>query len=307
VMAAVIMANAFTYFLYGVAKAAQPVVCVYFGERNHPAVRDVMRDAVAWAVVLGGTVSVLFAVYPEVPVQLAGVESPELFARSVQAVRIVACSYVAVGVSALFVSYYLFIGRTRVSMLLAALQGAVCPVLGCFFGVAYGGERAFWIGYAFATPAALALVTLFLVFRREGRSLPFLLSRARDARLFTWQIAHLTDDEACRVAQDVRQTLKSNGAEPRQVIRAAMMVEDTLVQVKASNLKQSVDAEVTLDMNEGVQITFRDGGVLTEAATGGFALSQDDVRQKVLSSLGRSLAGSRALVTTGFNRNAIKL
>jgi len=304
VMAAVITANGLMYFFYGVSKAVQPIVGVYLGEKNAPAVRMVMRDAVRWAVLLGGALSVAIFACPVVPVVLVGIASPAIAENALSAVRIVSISFVFFSISALFTSYWLFIGKSRLSIALVTLQELVCPMVGCALGMVLAGQPGFWTGYMLASPTALALVFGYLALTRMRGDMPFLLAHERDARIFTWDVPALNESEACRIAQEVLATLKRMNADPRQLVRAAMIVEDTLVEACSRNCGRTIDAEVTLDLNDGIRLLFRDGGVVGDnvpafSADGGFRMGM----------LGKLQASSEthALVTTGFHRHVINL
>jgi len=304
IVSAVIAANGLMYFFYGVSKAAQPIVAVYLGERNSPAVRCVMRDAVRWSVGLGLALALSVFAFPELPVRLVGIRSPAVFPGACLAVRIVSLSFVFFSVSSLFTSYWLFIGRSWVSVVLVVLQEFVYPAVGCLVGVAMGGLMGFWTGYALAAPLALTTIFGALVLKYGRARFPFLLERSRDAKIFSWEIAALDDGEACRIAREVQETLVRETVDKRYQVRAAMIVEDTLVGIRERNHSRSVDAEVVIDLNEGVRLCFRDGG----AAKVGLDDSpwDDGFRSLMLERL-RSAGVNHVLVTTGYNRRVIEL
>ena len=298
VMAVISMSNNFMMFLFGIPNAAQPLVGVSFGEKNYGAVRAVMKDAVAVAVLFGCALTAALVEFPWFPGWVIGVETPELVQLSSTAVRITACSYVFTGIGTLILTYYLFIRRQGPSMALTALQEAVFPVLGCVVGLGCFGFTGFWTGYALAPALAMAVFFGSLFVCRRGRFDPFLLPEA-DARLTDWNVI-VNDRTACEVAQGVHAKLEEIGAGMKTVVRADMLVEDTLMTVKERNPGRKVRAEVTLDCRDGVKLVFRDDGVIVEAFTdsgGG-----DWFRAQTLGAVVNTAVGRNNATTCGYNR-----
>ena len=133
---------------------------------------------------------------------------------------------------------------------------------------------------------------------RRGRFDPFLLPEA-DARLTDWNVV-VNDRTACEVAQGVHAKLEEFGAGMKVVVRADMLVEDTLMTVKERNSGRKVRAEVTLDCRDGVKLVFRDDGVIVEAFTdsgGG-----DWFRAQTLGAVVNTAVGRNNATTCGYNR-----
>ena len=298
VMAVISMSNNFMMFLYGIPNAAQPLVGVSFGERNYASVRTVMKDAVLVAALFGGVLSAALAAVPWFPGWVIGVETPELVRLSATAVRIASCSYVFTGIGTLILTYYLFIRRRKPSMALTVLQEAVFPVLGCVVGLRIFGFVGFWAGYALAPFLSMVVFFSVLILRMRGRFDPLLLPEA-DARLTDWNVT-VSDRTACEVAQGIHARLEALGMSMKTVVRADMLVEDTLMTVKERNSGRRVRAEVTLDCREGVKLVFRDDGVIVEAFTdsgGG-----DWFRAQTLGAVVNTAVGRNNATTCGYNR-----
>lgn len=298
VLAVLSVSNNLMLFLFGIPNAAQPVVGVCWQEGDVAGVKRVMRDAVRVSVILGACLSVALFAFPWVPAWIIGVDDPGLLRTSTETVRIVSGSYVFFGIGTLFFTYYLFIGRRGASMALATLQELVFPVLGVTVGAWVGGAIGFWTGYALAPVLAMAVLFGALFVCRRGRFDPFLLPEA-DARLTDWNVV-VSDRTACEVAQGVHAKLEEIGAGMKTVVRADMLVEDTLMTVKERNSGRKVRAEVTLDCRDGVKLVFRDDGVIVEAFTdsgGG-----DWFRAQTLGAVVNTAVGRNNATTCGYNR-----
>lgn len=85
-----------------IGNAAQPIVTVYFGEGNYPAIRRVMHAAMRVCLFEGVVLAALFISFPEIVVKVVGISEPEMVAQAVLAVRGVATAFVVFPFAGLF-------------------------------------------------------------------------------------------------------------------------------------------------------------------------------------------------------------
>ena len=319
VMTAVIAANGFILFLYGVPPAAQPIVNVYRTEGNYGAVRRVMRAALATSLALGVLTGLAFVIFPGVVVRLIGMTTPEVVQQSCAAVRVVACSYPFVAVTALFTAYYLYVERAVLSVSLVALQSVVLPILLSASGARILGQDGFWIGYAAASPIAVLLffAVLKLICRDRLEAPPWFLDLTRDVYTTTWALR--TDPaDICRVAEGVMKRLRAVEAPARALAKASLLVEDMLMAIRERNGGRAVLAEVQLDIRSvggsdgrfDARLLMRDDGAIVEredVATLEAQRGNEAFRNEMLDKVMKKLSGRRSRVTTGFNRQEFVL
>ena len=319
VMTAVIATNGFALFLYGVPPAAQPIVNVYRSEGNYGAVRRVMRTALAISLSLGVMTGLVFVLFPGAIVQLIGVTTPEIVRQSCYAIRIVACAYPFVAVTALFTAYYLYIERTVLSLSLVALQGVVLPILFSAAGAWALGQNGFWVGYAVASPLAIGLffAVLKLICRDRLEAPPWFLDLTRDVYTTTWALRTEPTD-ICRVAEGVMKRLGDVEAPARVLAKASLLVEDMLMAIRERNGGKAVLAEVQLDIRSAggsdghfdARLLMRDDGVIadqTQTTIQKTPQGGEAFRSEMLEKVMKKLGGRRSRVTTGFNRQEFVL
>ena len=317
VMTAVVATNGFALFLYGVPPAAQPLVGVYWAEGNFGAVRRVMCAALATSLILGTLTAAVFATFPELTVRLIGVETPDVIGQARSAVRIVACSYPFLAVTALFTAYYLYIERSWLSVSLVALQGVILPLAFSAVGAFAWKENGFWAGYAVATPLAafVFFATMKLLCRDRLEAPPWFLDLTREVYATTWALRTEPAD-ICRVAEDVQGKLRKIAAPPKVMAKASLLVEDMLMEIRRRNGESAVLAEVLLDVRSDgavdgqfdARLILRDDGVIASAKTIASHRNSDECfRGEVLDRVMKRLAGCRSRVTTGFNRQEFVL
>lgn len=319
VMTAVIVTNGFALFLYGVPRAAQPIVGVYWAEGNFGSVRRVMRAALATSLALGVLTGLAFILAPGVVLRLIGVTTPEVVQQAVFAIRAVACTYPFVAATALFTAYYLYVERLALSLSLVALQSVVLPILFSAVVSIPWGQDGFWLGYAVATPLAVLLffVTLKLVCRDRLESPPWFLDLTRDEYTTTWSL-QIKPADVCRVAESVMQRLRDVNAPARVLAKASLLVEDVLMAIRERNGGKAVLAEVQLDVRSvggsdghfDARLLMRDDGAIVNREESAILMAQrgdEAFRNEMLDRVMKNLSGRRSRVTTGFNRQEFVL
>ena len=320
VMTAVIVTNGFALFLYGVPRAAQPIVGVYWAEGNFGSVRRVMRVALATSLTLGTLTGLVFVLFPGLIVRVIGVTTPEVVQQACFAIRVVACACPFVAVAALFTAYYLYVGRAVLSLSLVTLQSIVLPILlSAVGGWTSLGQDGFWIGYAVASPLAVVLffAVLKLICRDKLEAPPWFLDLTRDVYTTTWALRTEPTD-ICRVAEGVMKRLRDVEAPARALAKASLLVEDMLMAIRERNGGKVVLAEVQLDIRStggsdgrfDARLLMRDDGVIVEreeVATLEAQRGNEAFRNEMLDKVMKKLSGRRSRVTTGFNRQEFVL
>ena len=319
VMTAVIVTNGFALFLYGVPRAAQPIVGVYWAEGNFGSVRRVMRVALATSLSLGALTGLVFVLFPGLIVRVIGVTTPEVVRQACFAIRVVACACPFVAVAALFTAYFLYVERAVLSLSLVVLQSVVLPILLSAVGARALGQDGFWIGYAAASPFAVLLffTVLKLICRDKLEAPPWFLDLTRDAYTTTWALRTEPTD-ICRVAEGVMKRLRDVEAPARALAKASQLVEDMLMAIRERNGGKAVLAEVQLDIRStgasdghfDARLLMRDDGAIVEReeiATLEAQRGNEAFRNEMLDKVMKKLNGRRSRVTTGFNRQEFVL
>lgn len=303
VMSAVLATLGLVGIAAGVATAAQPVVTVYFGERNYKAVRIVMRHVIGFVVAEGAVITAVLAFFPQFAVLMVGIEDPLLAAHCCAAVRIVSIGYVFAMFANVMNNYYQYVGREDISTGLSLWKWVAMPLvaLAVFGGV---GPDAMWVWYPFYNIVAVAFFFIYL--RAIGCRETFFLQlpRNRDRWISVFNL-ELNEDEIVSVSQLVAARLEMEGVAASRRMRAQLMTEEVLMAVKDRNAGRRVLAEVTLDLNDGVRLTLRDDGVIFDITDSNAHVSS--LRSFLVASVMERQAGRLNLTTTGFNRNVFRL
>ena len=304
VLAVVVMTIGISEMFDGVANAAQPLASVYIGEKNPLLTKRVMRAAMETALVEGGGVMLLLLAFPGLMLSLVGIDSPTTVPEACLAVRIVSVALPSLAFVLLFNSYYVFIGRERLSAIMTLLAVFVLPVaLFPLFG-SYWGAHGVWVALGLAPALALGLVALYVFMLGGRRGFPFLMPTGREAALRVFDL-ELDPASICGASASVGAHLVAQGVERRRASKAALLVEEALMVVHDRNSGKQIMAEVTVDLNDGLMLVLRDDGVIFDITDVDARVSS--LRSYLVSELMTAIPSRRNLTTTGFNRNVFKL
>lgn len=304
VVALVSAVTGLLFVLNGFSNAAQSLVCVYHSERNFKELRSFSCLALGLAASAGLVVTVLVEIWPSVPIALLGIDDPPLVPLAMRALRIVAASYAFLAAFHFLNSYYAFIGEIALSAVISVLRSFVMPVACVAVGGLLFGLDGVWGGLSLALPLALAVFFGVLLLTRRRGTLPFLLPYDRDGALWTWNFV-LSTEASCAIAAQVEEILRARGVVGAAARRAPVIVEELLETVRERNGARKVRAELTLDLNEGLDIFLRDTGEIFDITDADRHV--DSLRAYFVSCAMADIALRRNLTTVGFNRNHLRL
>ena len=261
--------------------------------------------ALGLAVLAGLAVTAYVALWPSAPIALVGIDDPALVPLAEKALRIASVSYVFAAMFHFLNSYYAFIGETVLSAAVSFLRSLVMPVACVAVGGVLFGLDGVWWGLSLALPLSLVVFFGALALTRHRGTLPFLLPRDRDAALWTWNFI-LSPEISCEIAERVEGVLKGRTDCPDDVRRRApVLVEELLETVRERNGAKKVRAELTLDLNGGVEIFERDTGEIFDITDADRRF--DSFRAYFVTNAMAEVGQRNNLTTVGFNRNRLRL
>lgn len=148
------------YLYDGVAKAAQPLVSNYSGERNQEGCRKTLETGLIWGTVIGGLAAALVMAFPDAVCMLLGIRSGEALRLGRHALRIYAPSAVIAGISMILESYFQASSQEKSAFTIAFLRGAavLIPLTVLF---SFTGTEYFW--FVFPLTELISLIAALLI------------------------------------------------------------------------------------------------------------------------------------------------
>ncbi len=228
------------YLYEGTAKAMQPLLCTFHGERNEKAADRTLMLGCRSGFVAGGFMAVLVAAFPDAICRLFGMESAALIALGSRALRLFCLSSVFAGIGMLLETYYQSVEEERSAFALACLRGWVvllpCTVLFSFTSLRYF----FWL-YPVCESISLSVFLLWRNRMRKG------VADFDHNRVFSATIQGENED-ITGLAEEIGNFCGQWDAQPRQVYFVMMAVEEICMSIVAKNRQKARNATLQITL-----------------------------------------------------------
>ena len=304
-LAVVVSLIEFGVVMDGVGMAMQPLIGIYFGEKNHQLIKRVLRSGIKAAIVEGLAATVLIWVFAKQFCALFGITGGDALTPSITALRIVSLGFVFCSTVSLTTSYYMLIDRIGMAVCIACLQNGLLYILLPILGASLFGFNGMWAGFVAAPVLTLTAAMLFVYLKFGRDNFPFLLKHM-ETEIIVFDDT-LTKETVPGLSGDVRRNLESHQYSNAESDRAALFIEEIALTIleRNQNAKKPVLIEISLFFEENsVLIIERDSGELSDLTDPDLKIS--GLSGFVLSALMEAQKEKAYLVTTGYNRNMIR-
>ena len=283
----------------GIAQAVEPMVNIYYGEKNPDGIKKMMKHAVRVALYEGIAVALVLVVFSHSLPKLYGVHPQHIIDMCSVALRIIAPAMPLISLMILFAVYYSVTGHLGTTMLIALFRDLVFCTL---FPVALGkvfGLQGIWLGMAFAYALTFVLFVLLLL-HQHGEKFPLLLEK----RDIVSQDTMLTVASLMEIRDWAGKECEKRGIASKVRTKLEVMIEDLGMLIIEKNKKQPVLTEISISFKDDIKVIMRDDGVLYDVTDPDAALS---FRSMFVSGLLKNGARSAYLFTQNYNRNVFSL
>lgn len=244
------------YLYEGTAKAAQPLVSTFYGEKNMVSARRTRSLSLFWGLVAGSVAAALVSAFPGAVCGVFGLRGAELTRLGARALRLFCLGSAFAGASILLETYFQSIEEERRAFIIALLRGCVV-LLPVTFLFSFAPLEGFWWLYPANECLSLGLFGLYCRLTR-GRGAAF-----DAARVFSRTIRG-SGEEVTRMNEDIEAFCQRWNAQPRQRYFVTMATEEVCMAIIANALGQDGEIQVTLvALEEGdFELHIRDNAAL---------------------------------------------
>lgn len=222
------------YLYEGTARAMQPLVSTYHGERYEQGKRSTLCYGLIYGCVVGSCLILLVELFPGVLCRIFGIYGTSAQALGEGALKIYAAGAFFAGISILLSNYFQACEREREAAVIVILRGAAvllpCTVLFSMLGV-----QLFWWLFPLTEIGSLFLYLLYLSFRKgTGQELD-------KAKVYSRTITGQIDDIA-QLTTEIGEFCDRWQANGKQVYFVTMTVEEiclAIVKGGFENMKES--------------------------------------------------------------------
>ena len=305
-LAVVVSLIEFGVVMDGVGMAMQPLIGTYFGEKNHKLIRRVMRSGRKAAIIEGIAATALIWIFAKQFCALFGITGGAELAPSMAAIRIVSLGFVFCSLVSLTTSYYMLIDRIGMATCIACFQNGLLYILLPIAGSLLLGFNGMWAGFVAAPILTLIAAMLYVYLRFGKEQFPFLL-KDMDSEIEVLDDI-LTPESAVALSELVRDKMTARRYPDEAVHRASLFAEEIAMTILEKNkkAKKPIQMEISLFFDsDSVLIIERDSGELFDLTSPDLPI--DGLSGFVLSGLMEAQKEKTYLVTTGYNRNMIRI
>ena len=283
----------------GVGQATEPMVNIYFGEKNPDGIKKLMKHAMRAALIEGLAVALALVLFSGVLPKLYGIHPQHIIKMCSGALCIIAPAMPLISLMFLFAVYYSVTGHLGTTMLITLVRNLIFCTL---FPVVFGhllGEPGIWVGMLLAYVLTFVFFTFFLL-HKHGTKFPLLLEKkdivSRDDVLTVVSLMEMRDWAG--------RECDKRGIVTKTRTKLEVMVEDLGMLIIEKNKKKPVLAEITISFKRDIKVVIRDDGVLYDVTDPDAALS---FRSMFVAGLLRHGSRSTYLFTQNYNRNVFSI
>ncbi len=147
------------YLYDGTAKASQPLVSTFFGEKNTEASRRTLLLSLIWGIAAGGAATLLICIFPEFICLIFGISGSGAEPIGITALRIYGCGATFAGISIILESFYQSVNEERKAFFINLLRGCVV-LIPCTFIFSLSDIETFWFVYPVTEIVSLGIFTV---------------------------------------------------------------------------------------------------------------------------------------------------
>ncbi|MBO4374273.1 MAG: hypothetical protein J5829_04115 [Lachnospiraceae bacterium] len=288
----------------GIGMAIQPLIGVYFGERNAVMIKKLMKDAEVTAFAEGIVSTVILLIFAPQIAGLFGIRNPGILKDAVFAIRIFSLTLAASSFVMLGTAYLLYIDRVGLSVGMLCLKDGILSILLPVLFSSLFGESGLWFGFAAAPVLGALLSVLAIRIMTRGEDFPWLLQKNSCKEVFVYD-AVMSPESMTDASKKIRAMMEDRGYSKNDALQAALFVEEISTTVLERNGNDEVTAEYSLLFDDDcARLVIRDSGVIFDVTDPDLKIT--GLSSFVINGLLKAKEEKGYVPTTGYNRNMIR-
>lgn len=146
----------------GVSQGAQPIMATNYGAKQMERVIEVRRLAVMTAMLIGGIIFALGALFPQIAVNAFVKPTPEITQMASVAIRIYFTAFIVMSLNIVYSTYFQSVLKANLSMIICLLRGVIISIVLVLVLPQFWGVTGIWLVMPI-TELVTAMIALALV------------------------------------------------------------------------------------------------------------------------------------------------
>lgn len=252
-----------TFLFEGIGSAVEPLIGIYRNEHNMRSIRSLMKTAGIVALAEGVLAAAVYELFPEIIIRILGITNSALIADGVEAVRMLGVALIFISIMPLFSSLHLCFEEFEFVIMDLFLKDLLLPIACIVICGELLGTEGVWLGFSAGYVLALVIFLVVMLIKKGRNGFPLYLDRSRDETQQLFNIP-LNSDAISDTSSQAQQFIRDHGGNERCALKAALAIEEALVQAQKKGEGKTV-AECLVDCTaEDVVVTIRDTGKLKQ-------------------------------------------
>jgi Na+-driven multidrug efflux pump/anti-sigma regulatory factor (Ser/Thr protein kinase) len=260
------VANIAMSIFEGLSQTVQPMFSVYHGEKNNSAMKATFKLVVKMTVILGGVVTVLLQLFPNLLVRAFGVTG-EFAGASVFGIRVFSICIILMTFNVVMGYYYQSTGRPMLATMIVFIRNLAAQNIGALiFGIIWG-LNGIWFSYLFSE-----LVTLF-IWCVYVKAVAQKLQLEGGILLLQPQVNVYNREIECNleklpeILQESESFMLSHNIEKKRAGRIRLAIEELVSNVINHGGEKLKHIEIRIVLQDEISLIVRDDGVLFDHST----------------------------------------
>jgi len=260
------VANIAMSIFEGLSQTVQPMFSVYHGEKNNSAMKATFKLVVKMTVILGGVVTVLLQLFPNLLVRAFGVTG-EFAGASVFGIRVFSICIILMTFNVVMGYYYQSTGRPMLATMIVFIRNLAAQNIGALiFGIIWG-LNGIWFSYLFSE-----LVTLF-IWCVYVKALAQKLQTEGGILLLQPQVNVYNREIECNleklpeILQESESFMLSHNIEKKRASRIRLAIEELVSNVINHGGEKLKHIEIRIVLQDEISLIIRDDGILFDHST----------------------------------------
>ena len=250
----------------GIGETIQPLACIYHGEKNTHGLKKMMKIANKACFFESLIISVLLCIFSGLIAPIFGIQTPAIQAEVQKAVCIYAFSTIFYNMCLLYISYYIYINRVLLALVLTTVTLLLAPIFCTLFLGQFFGLNGVWIGLFVSSILAFAISVIIVAKIKHKLTFPLLLDKNLLDSQFSYDVEG-TKEGLGELMMKIEDDLKKRQIPHEKILKIQLMIEETeMIEIRKNKQKQPIIIECSLFLDiDKITLILRETGGIHDA------------------------------------------
>lgn len=242
----------------GIGGTIQSIISVYRGENNFLGIKKTMYIASFVAAIEGIIINAAIIIMADFIPKIFGINESDILHEAVKAARIFSFFSIFNSILMLMSSYYVYMGRIRLSIFIGAFLLCIMPVFcGIIFGLTFGLEGV-WIGIMLSSAFTFGIVMIYIKIHYKKLEFPLLFD-VKEIKNQLFFDAEGTKEGVMKLRDEVEQELILKKIDKKRMLKILSAIEEVEMLAVMKNKKEFY-IECTIFLGNEIIMILRDTG-----------------------------------------------